>query len=106
MEEEEEDYREELEHTAYRLLDMRESLYEAIVQILAKGELKEWCESMEEGEKVTFTKEIFEGCDDTNVQLLTKLLGQVEKTFGSLCNLNDLEVYTGEDEEDEDGGEE
>jgi hypothetical protein len=100
--EEEEDYREELEHTAYRLLDMRESLFEAIVQILAKGELKEWCESMDEGEKVTFTKEIFEGCDDTNVQLLTKLLSQVEKTFGSLCNLNDLEIYTGDGEEEDD----
>jgi hypothetical protein len=85
------DYRGQVTNAAYDLLTIREVLYTAILEILRKNELKDWWEGMGEDEEVEFSNEIFEGCDDANVRILSKVVGQVEKAYCSLVNLNRLE---------------
>ena len=84
------DYEDSLQQAAAALVDIREQLFNIVFQVAITGELKDWAESVDVGETVTFSKEMFEGCGDANVQLLTKLLSEVELTHDSLLNLNNL----------------
>ena len=56
------------------------------------GELAEWNKTIEVGTAISFTKDIFEGCSDTNIQLLLKLLHHLEQTKDSLININNLDL--------------
>lgn len=85
-----ENYREVLSKTVNNLVNVRQELFDSLFQLAIAGELKEWVEAVEVGESYTFTKEIFEGCVDTNIQLLVKLMGKVETTCDSICNLNNI----------------
>lgn len=72
-----------------------------IFQLAIAGELKEWSDSVPAGEIHTFTKELFEGCSDSNVQLLVRLLNKLESTVDSLCNLNNIPFPIPEQNEEE-----
>jgi hypothetical protein len=92
-------YQQVVADAANKLVDIREVVFNAIFQLAMAGELKEWSDAVGVGDSFTFTKDIFEGCDDANIQLLTNLLTQIENTCDSLCNLNNLKRSdTGEDE--------
>jgi hypothetical protein len=84
------DYRETLINSVNELINMRSALFDSAFRLAMAGELKEWSDSVPVGETITFTKDIFEGCDDANIQLLTKLLTAVENTCDSICNLNNI----------------
>jgi len=86
------EYKESLQQAAAALVNIREQLFNTTFQVAITGELKEWSDTIPEGEQVTFSKEVFAGCDDANVQLLTGLLDAVERTCDSLLNLNHLEL--------------
>lgn len=73
-----------------------------IFQVAIKGELKEWSDSVPVGEFHTFTREMFEGCSDTNMQLLVKLLDNVESTVDSICNLNNIDFPIPQTDEQDD----
>ena len=84
-------YKDSIIEAVKKLTATREELFLSIFNIAMAGELKEWNESAEIGEVYEFSNEIFEGCSDINVQLLTKLMRSVEITTSSICNLNGIE---------------
>ena len=86
------EYKENLQQAAATLVAMREQLFHTVFQVAITGELKEWSDSIDVGEQITFSKEMFEGCEDANVQLLTHLLTRMEQTCDSLLNLNNLRL--------------
>lgn len=85
-------YKESLQQAAAGLLNIREQLFDIVFQVAITGELKEWADGIDDGEAFPFSKEMFEGCEDANVLLLTKLLSGVEQTHDSLMNLNNLNL--------------
>jgi len=91
-------YKQSLTDAAARLIHIRELLFDATFQVAIANELRDWSDTVEVGEVHTISKELLESCSDTNVQLLTKLLTNVERTCDSLLNLNGLEL----EEEDPD----
>lgn len=84
-------YRETLTETIKKLVDIRQQIFELLFQLAIKGELKEWSDNVPTGETHTFTKEIFEGCTDTNIELIVNLLNNVEGVVDNLCNLNKID---------------
>ena len=86
------EYKESLLQATTALVNIREQLFNAVFQVAITGEMKEWSDTIAVGEQVTFSKEMFEGCGDANVQLLTHLLNNVEQTCDSLLNLNNIEL--------------
>lgn len=85
-------YSENVATTASTLREMRETLFRDIFSIVMSGEMKEWNDSVKIGESFEFDKRLFEACDDYNVQLLTKLLTEIENTYDSLVNINNLKL--------------
>jgi hypothetical protein len=83
-------YREVLSETANKLMEIRSTVFDTIFHLAMAGELKEWSDAVPIGESFTFTKDIFEGCEDNNIQLLTSLLTSIERTCDSICNLNSI----------------
>lgn len=57
-----------------------------------QGELKEWNQSVPIGEVHQFDFELFKNSDDTNIQLLVKLMETVDETFETLKNINSINV--------------
>lgn len=95
-------YRETLSETVTKLVDIRGQVFDLVFQVAITGELKEWSDSVPVGEFHNFTREMFEGCSDTNMQLLVKLLDNVERTVDSICNLNNIDFpVTQQDEADD-----
>lgn len=90
-------YKEQLIDAVNKIVEIRETLFDAIVPLALEGELKEWNDTIENGEYFTFTKDMFEGANDINIKLLMELLNNVDNTFESLVNLNNLKIE-GEDE--------
>jgi len=85
-------YKESLSAAVTRLIEIREQIYDTTFQVAITGELKEWSDTIEEGDSYTISKEVFGGCSDENVRLLVRLMTAVEKTCDSLLNFNNLEV--------------
>ncbi len=83
-------YQESLSTSISRLCEIREQIFDMAFRTAITNELKDWSDTIDVGETVTFSKELLESCEDTNVQLLIHLLTQVERTVDSLVNLNNL----------------
>ncbi|RNI33606.1 hypothetical protein EFY79_18470 [Hanamia caeni] len=56
------------------------------------GELKEWSKSVPIGETHYFDFDLFSNCADTNLQLLVKLIEEVDKVYHTIKNLNTIEM--------------
>jgi hypothetical protein len=95
-------YRETLTETVTKLDDIRQQVFDLIFQVAITGELKEWSDSVPVGEFHNFTREMFAGCSDANMQLLVKLLDNIESTADSICNLNNIDFPTPETDEQDD----
>ena len=85
-------YKESIADAVKKLIVAREELFYSIFHIAMAGELYEWNRSVKIGEVHEFSTEIFEGFNDINIQLLTKLMGNIEDITDSVCNLNSLVV--------------
>lgn len=94
-------YRETLTETVSKLVDIRQQIFDLLLQVAVTGELKEWSDKVPIGESHSFTKKMFEGCSDTNMQLIVKLLNNVEITVDSLCNLNNIDFPSIEERKDD-----
>jgi len=55
-----------------------------------QGDLKEWNNSVPIGETHQFDFELFKNSDDTNIQMLVKLIETVDETFESIKNINSI----------------
>lgn len=92
-----EEYRECLKDGLKNLTKANILIYGSLVSISMAGELKEWNDSVPVGEIHNFDFDLFKNCEDTNVQLLVKLIEKVEETYQALSNVNRIEM----EEEDE-----
>lgn len=50
------EYKESLQQAATTLIAMREQLFHTVFQVAITGELKEWSDSIDVGDQVTFSK--------------------------------------------------
>jgi hypothetical protein len=87
-----ENYRENLKEALKNLIRVNESIYSSIIDVSMQGELKEFNDAVPIGEVHQLDFELFKNSDDTNVQLLIKLMGTVDETFESIKNINSINV--------------
>lgn len=92
-----EQYLESLKGALENLVNVNRSIFDSLVQIETQGELKKWVSSVPIGEVHQFDFELFRNSEDTNIQLLVKLIEQVEDTYQSIKNINGLKI-SGEEE--------
>lgn len=87
-----ENYRENLKEALKNLIKVNGSIYYSCIDIVMQGELKEWNKSVPIGEVHQFDFELFKNSDDTNIQLLVKLMETVDETFETIKNINSLKL--------------
>ncbi len=87
-----ENYRENLKEALKNLVKVNGSIYYSCIDIVMQGELKEWNKSVPIGEVHQFDFELFKNSDDTNIQLLVKLMETVDETFETIKNINSLKL--------------
>lgn len=87
-----ENYKENLKEALKNLIAVNGSIYNSLIDITMQGELKEWNNNVPIGEVHQFDFELFKNSDDTNIQLLVKLMEHVDETFESIKNLNSITI--------------
>ncbi len=87
-----ENYRVNLKEALKNLIKVNESIYGSCIDISVQGDLKEWNNSVPIGEVHQFEFELFKNSDDTNIQLLVKLMETVDETFESIKNINSIKL--------------
>lgn len=87
-----ENYRENLKEALKNLIRVNESIYSSIIDVSMQGELKEFNDAVPIGEVHQLDFELFKNNDDTNVQLLIKLMETVDETFESIKNINSINL--------------
>lgn len=85
-------YRENLKEALKNLITVNESIYRSIIDVSMQGELKEFNDAVPIGEVHQLDWELFKNSDDTNVQLLIKLMETVDETFESIKNINSIKL--------------
>jgi hypothetical protein len=83
-------YKENLRNALQNLIKVNQSIFDSLISISMQGELKEWSDSVPIGEIHQFDFALFKNCDDTNIQMLVKLIEVVDETFESLKNINNI----------------
>ena len=87
-----ENYRENLKEALKNLIRVNESIYSSIIDVSMQGELKEFNDAVPIGEVHQLDFELFKNSDDTNVQLLIKLIETIDETFESIKNINSIHL--------------
>ncbi len=87
-----ENYRVNLKEALKNLIKVNESIYGSCIDISVQGDLREWNNSVPIGEVHQFEFELFKNRDDTNIQLLVKLMETVDETFESIKNINSIKL--------------
>ena len=85
-------YKENIKEALKNLILVNESIYSSLIDISMQGDLKEWNKGVPLGEVHNFDFELFKNSDDTNIQLLVKIIEHVDATFHSMKNLNSIEI--------------
>jgi len=85
-------YRYNLKEALKNLIRVNESIYASIIDVSMQGELKEFNDTVPIGEIHQFDFELFKNSDDTNIQLLVKLMEAVDETFESIKNINSIKI--------------
>lgn len=86
-----ENYRECIVESLRNLMKVNESIYDSVINISMQGDLKEWNDTISEGETFQFDFEMFKKSDDINVQLLVELIEKIDSTFRTMKNINGLD---------------
>ena len=85
-----ETYREQLIETINNLVEAREIIFEQVINLAMKNELKDVQDAFDVGDEYAFTLKQFENIEDVNVQNLVKLCQLTEQTIFNIMNLNDI----------------
>lgn len=85
-------YKENLKEALKNLIKVNESIFNSLIDISMQGDLKEWNSEVPIGETHQFDFELFKNSGDTNIQLLVKLIENVDATFETLKNINSIEL--------------
>jgi len=83
---EEDNYKENLKEALRNLIKVHQSIYQSLIDVSMQGDLKEWNDSVPIGEVHDFSFQLFKNSSDTNIQLLVKLIENVDATFESIKN--------------------
>ena len=90
-----EQYRESLKDAFKNLFEVNGMIFDSLIPIAMTGEIKEWSKSVPIGETHHFDFELFKNCEDTNIQLLVKLIEKVDETYQTIKNVNAIEMEEG-----------
>ena len=85
-----ENYKSNLKSALENLVKVNESIFNSLIAISMQGDLIEWNNSVPIGETHQFDFELFKNSDDTNIQMLVKLIETVDETFESIKNINGI----------------
>ncbi len=85
-------YKESLKETWKTLQAANEDIFQSMIHVLTQGELKQWNKEVPIGEVHQFDWEIFKNSDDTNIQLLVKVMENVDNTYQSIKNINAIKL--------------
>jgi len=85
-------YQENLKEALKNLITVNKSIYDSIIPIAMQGELKDFNDSVPIGEVHQFDFDVFKNCDDTNIQLLVKLIENIDETFQMIKNINSISL--------------
>ncbi len=85
-------YNEKILETVESLIEVRNHLFDKLINIGMLKEFSEVNEVMEEGDIYKFELSHFENSSDVNVNLLVELIKKIEETTYSICNLNNIEI--------------
>lgn len=83
-------YKSNLKSALENLIKVNESIFNSLIDISMQGDLKEWNNTVPIGETHHFDFELFKNSDDTNIQMLVKLIETVDETFESIKNINSI----------------
>lgn len=83
-------YKDNLKSALQNLIAVNESIFNSLIDISMQGDLKEWNNNVPIGETHQFDFELFKNSDDTNIQMLVKLIETVDETFESIKNINSI----------------
>lgn len=83
-------YKDNLKSALKNLISVNESIFNSRIDISMQGDLKEWNNAVPMGETHQFDFELFKNSEDTNIQLLVKLIEIVDNTFESIKNINSI----------------
>ncbi len=87
-----ENYRETIKDALKNLVAVNGQIFNSIVPVAMLGELKDWNDSVPVGEEYQFSFDLFKNCEDTNIQLLVKLVEKVEETFQTMVYINNINL--------------
>jgi len=85
-------YKSNLKSALENLIKVNESIFNSLIDISMQGDLKEWNDTVPIGETHHFDFELFKNSDDTNIQMLVKLIETVDETFESIKNINSITI--------------
>ena len=85
-------YKESLKETLKTLKTANEDIFASMIHVLTQGELKEWNKEVPIGEAHQFDWDLFKNSDDTNIQMLVKLMETVDETYQSIQNINSIKM--------------
>ena len=85
-------YRENLKEALKNLIKVNESIFNSLIDVSMQGDLKEWNNAVPIGETHQFDFELFKNSGDTNIQLLVKLIENVDATFETIKNINSIQL--------------
>ena len=87
-----ENYKSNLKSALENLIKVNESIFNSLIDISMQGDLKEWNNAVPIGETHQFDFELFKNSGDTNIQLLVKLIENVDATFETIKNINSIQL--------------
>ena len=87
-------YTENIKEALKNLFKVNESIFISLISISMQGELKEWNEQVPIGEECQFDFDILKNSDDINIQMLVKVMEQVDEAYLSMLNLNAIDPET------------
>lgn len=85
-------YKDSLRDALKNLYEVNGLLFDSMIPIAMTGELKEWSKSVPIGENHHFDFDLFKNCQDTNLQLIVKLIEKVDETYHTIKNINAIEI--------------
>ena len=85
-------YREALLNTASDLNFLIYNLLSRIFEMTMTGELKEWSDSVPNGETHLIGIDLYKSIDDINVSSLVELFGVIENRYESFLNINAINL--------------
>ena len=87
-----ENYKSNLKSALENLVKVNESIYASIIDVSMQGDLKDFNDAVPIGEVHQLDWELFKNSDDTNIQLLVKLMESVDATYESIKNINSIKM--------------